>query len=477
MQYSLAIFFQELSDGSFECLSLDLESNGERISMLQEELCRRFKKDKALEKLVETQAFAFHGKSEWTRFNIMVVSFLKYCRDVNPWSLLESYDLIFNFYTDLVNCLLNDSYPIDKLVPITKEMTDYVVPVACKLDNNYELLNTRRFQFLSYVSSVVSKLFNSTKPLRNLDDHEGFVEKPHFQQLPGKQKILLYLVNKLNNIYFRIHSPQLCSNIFKNFKPKCMIYRFGEYPVQERIEFHYLLGRYYLLNNNVLNAYRQLDRSFELLSHVASTLNLSLESMQPLRSNLQRILKYLVPAGLIIGKLPRFWVVGEVDQQLAHQYAAVARAVRAGNLKGVNEWLQEHESALRRSHLLLTLLEKLPVLAYRYLVRAVVQGYTMELSSSRVPYAVVRRAVELSTGPGPGAEARLTIYNAVHSAANVEAMLVDLINLNLFRGNCFPMLETCVVRKTTDVSQVFPSVPEKVVAMFPLNGDDAWLDE
>lgn len=141
---------------------------------------------------------------------------LNYAWDVDPWSAWSSSDLIFEFYQCLINCLINDNAPhIEMLIPVATRETEFIINLAGKLDSFHLQLHTRSHQFLSHISSILSRLFNSIKPPRG---------NASSTNIPGKQRILLYLVNKLNNIYFRIESPQLCSNIFKNFQPKACLH-------------------------------------------------------------------------------------------------------------------------------------------------------------------------------------------------------------------------------------------------------------
>lgn len=272
---------------------------------------------------------------------MMLVSFLQYCRDVNPWSTWESCDLIFKFYQDLSNCLLNDNYPTDRLVPLFMEMTEYVVPISIELDVNYMALKTGKNQFVSHTSSIISKVFNSVKPSRSTDDDDQ--QRPS-SGLPEKQRILLYLVNKLVNLYFRIQAPQLCSNIFKNFKPKSMASSFRTYPIKQQIEYRYLLGRYYLLNHRVTNAFVQLSTAFNELVLIASTTD-----APQIRRNLTRILRYLVPAGLIMGKIPRFDFISMMDSEISSKYSVLYQCIRSGKISGLNHWLKNMKGNYVRS--------------------------------------------------------------------------------------------------------------------------------
>lgn len=476
MNYTLSQFFQDISKLQYEVLSIDLQLNGFKIAALQQELQSNNNKarplsDEELEKLVDTELSKILKKN-WTRFNIMIVSYLQYCRDVNPWSIWESCDLIFLFYQNLNNCLLNDSYQIDPLVPLFKELTEYVIPIAMMLDDNYMTIGTRKFQFLSFTSSILSKLFNSIKPSRT---HEGNSQDGNNVALPEKQLILLYLVNKLNNIYFRIGSPQLCSNIFNNFKPKCSVSKFSEYPIRERIEYRYLLGRYYLLNNRITNAFLQLNNAFNQLSVLANLMELH-QSPQ-IKRNFVRILKYLIPAGLMIGKLPRFWLVSNIDRDLSDEYYQLAQHVRAGNISGLNMWLKQHERVLCKHHLLLTLLEKLPMLTYRYLVKIIIQEIVIPQHTGKLPYSAIESAMRISIGDTAGQTETIDIYSSINSPQNVENVLVTLINLGFLRGNCFPLLKICVVKKTPVINEILPSIQDRVITSFALNADDSWLDD
>ncbi|QLQ80301.1 hypothetical protein HG537_0D03020 [Torulaspora globosa] len=472
MVYSVGQFYQDVRNGQFQVMLVDLEVNGHRIAALQRELHGNgngyLMNDKALEEQVESQEFRFNGKS-WTRFNIMIISFLQFCRDVDPWSLWTSCDLIFKFYQDLGNCLLNDSYPIDPLVLLFRELTNYVVNLATILDDNSVKLNTRPHQFVSHTSAVISKVFNSIKPPRINEDG---VTNGNTVGLPEKQRILLYLVNKLNNLYFRIESPQLCSNIFKNFKPKAMSSSFGQYPINEQIEYRYLLGRYYLLNHRVTNAFVQLNTAFNQLMLIATTARP--DSQPQIKRNLSRILRYLVPAGLMLGKSPRIAYLSDIDANLSKKYASLLNHIRTGNIKALNAWLAHHETSLRKHHLLLILLEKLPMICYRNLIKTVVQTCTIPQNTGKIPYPQLETAFKLSLGPTTAQP--INIYTAIHRPDNVENVLVTLINLGLLRGNCFPILRLCVVKKTQEIKEILPPIQDRILTTFPLNSDDSWLD-
>ncbi|CEP61224.1 Thp1p LALA0_S02e09538g [Lachancea lanzarotensis] len=458
----LAQFLHSIESGDLGCLDINLNQNGRLIAELQAELQNGIN-DKDIEAIIENKKFE-GGK--WTRFNMLIANFIRFCRDVNPWSLWESSDLIFNYYQDLTNCILNDNFPVDPLVTNFQHTTEYVIPLARELDSSYRELGTRKHQFLTHISSVVTKLFNSIKPR---------YEKPAapFEDLPRKQQILLYTANKLNNIYMQIDSPASCANIFKNVKPKSAIESFSQYPVREQIEYRYLLGRYYMLNHRVSNAFHQLNSAFNLLvkftAHTAA--------LDPsVQRNKQRILRFLLPVGILFGKTP-----ANLENQLhggendaIQNYLELSHIVKTGCLHRFHVWMAKNEDKLRRQRLLLLILEKCPLLIYRSLIRRAIADFCFPNDSNKISYSFLEIALKFSLGLEQGLK---PIYTMVHVPANISNALESLVNIGLMKANCFPVSQQCVFPKTNKIDSVFPSVNEKLVAFFPLNSDDVWLDD
>lgn len=448
--------FYALKSGNFEVLNIDIERNGRLILAIQQYL--RSNDAVSLEKAVKQQNLF---ENRWTRFNALVESFLQYCRDLNPYSLWESSFLVFQYYQDLNNCLTNETtiYPIDSLVPVFRHTTELVIPMATRLDSNHKIIGTRQHQFLTHTGSIISKLFNSIKS--RIDE-----DKVEFDNLSGKQKILLYISNKLNMIYFKIDSPSSCSNIFKNLKPKSNIISFGQYPLVEQIQYRYYLGRYYVLNHRVLNAFHQLNRCYELLQVLPDS---------PVRtSNVRKLLKFLLPCAIITGKLPNLNEVAKWDHTLSAKYSALLVSIKSGNLNGVNVWLFENELSLKQSKMLVLLLEKLPVLTFRSLLRLIFLNYSLPRNTNKLPYAVIRPCLVKSIGTYP--DNIPSIYRDNFTPESLENILVTLSILQFWKGNVFPSLQVCVTMKTNDIAMIFPSINEKIVARFSLNQEDSWLD-
>ncbi|CDO93545.1 unnamed protein product [Kluyveromyces dobzhanskii CBS 2104] len=455
-------FFGALKAGNFSVLDINIERNGQLILSLQQQLRSNDAYgagNNEFEALIKSHSLY---ENRWTRLNNLVHSFLVYCRELNPYSLWESSFSVFQYYQDLNTCLSNETtmYPIDSLVPLFTATTELVIPMAVRLDSNYKIIGTRQNQFLTHIASIISKLFNSIKA--RVDD-----DKVEFAHLPGKQKILLYISNKLNMIYFKINSPSSCANIFKNLKPKSNIYSFNQYPLTERIQFRYYLGRYYLLNHRIVNAFHQLNQCYQLLA--------PLHDSPAKLGNMRRLLKFLVPCGVIISKLPNFNKLAQWDPVLAAKYTDLVIAMKNGNLNKVNVWLYENESWLKSSKLLIVLLEKLPILTFRSLLRSVFLHYSMPRNTNKLPYSVIRPILAKSIGLYP--PQMPSIYKANYTAESLENILVTLSIQQLWKGNVFPSLQVCVTMKTDNISLIFPNINEKIVSRFALSQEDSWLDK
>lgn len=454
--YTLNDFFNQINTGDYAILTLNLQSNGSQVASLQQEL-QNYKDNNQLDELIEQKVTTPHKKRRWARFNIMILSFLKYCRDLDPWSLSSSCDLIMDFYTNLTNCLLDESYNLEPLLPLFLEQTELIIPMGRKLDESYMELGTRENQFLSYLSSVISKLFNSIKPSHSDDVNQN---KP--MKISGKQKILLFLVNKLNNLYFRINSPQLCSNIFKNFPLKSSTKQFSQFNFKEQLEYRFLLGKYYMINGRVSDAWTQFNTSFAQLILIGQT---NRQSDQWSR-NVQRVLRFLVPLGIVAGKCPQFdGRYAEYLQRLKINYPELIQAVTTGNMFAVHGWLQRNESLLRRDHLLLLLLEKLPIVVFRFLIKRLLTNVIDVEQGNRIPYSLVLRGLQYSVRIEASDADPVTIYNGIHHPDTVESaenVLVTLINLGFLRANCFPQMKLCVFQKNTPVKEVMPRVDQRI---------------
>ena len=492
---SLTDFFRDVSNQNYAVLSIDLSRNGTTVSALQNILVPRDSpsttSDEQIEASVRNQQF-FQGK--WTRFNILVVSFLKFCRDVDPWAdYYTNCDIIFEYFSSLNNCLLNDSYQVDSLIDLYLETLQLVVRIAKSLDANYTIWGTRKYQFLSYTSSIVSRLFNSIKKPGN-KNLRGGSQYETSRLASGKQRILLTIVNELNTIYFLIDSPQLCSNIFKNFKPKCGSDSFKTgFPILEQIKYRYLLGRYYLMNERIANAFVQLNSSFASLLLIsklsASNSNATAvdsgsnsNSMDPrIRRNMARLLKYLIPTGLILGKLPNMNLVGQIDPDLSYKYTELIRYIKSGNIHAINRWLGAHETELRRQKLLLLLVEKLPMVAYTFLLKTLIENCCFPEGVNRLPYDLFERALRVSIYNNNKSDQlgtdMVTIYNGIQRVESAENILVTLINLGYLRANCFPLLRTLVFKRSNNIREILPPIGDRVLQMFPLNSDDDWLEK
>lgn len=142
------------------------------------------------------------------------------------------------------------------------------------------------------------------------------------------------------------------------------------YPASQRVTFLYYLGRYWLANNHFTRAWRCLSSSY---------------AQTPARfvSHRTRILTYLIPCGLLLGRMPSSQLLSrpECNQpsnsgsspspSLSAIFAPLCAALRTGNVPSFQSHLSQHESWLLRRGLLLPLAYKLRPALWRCLARRV----------------------------------------------------------------------------------------------------------
>lgn len=198
-----------------------------------------------------------------------------------------------------------------------------------------------------------------------------------------------------------------------------MLAHFNEYQLDQQIEYRYLLGRYYLLNSQVHNAFVQFNEAFQ------SLLNLPLTN-QAITRNGTRILNYMIPTGLILGKMVKWGPLRPfLSQETIDNWSVLYKHVRYGNIQGVSLWLRQNERHLCARQLLIVLLEKLPMVTYRNLIKTVIKSWTTEWGQNKLPYSLIERVLQLSIGPtfeDPGAQ-EITIYNGIHSPRTSKTYL------------------------------------------------------
>lgn len=162
---------------------------------------------------------------------------------------------------------------------------------------------------------------------------------------------MLFLINQLFKIYFKINKLHLCKPLIRAIDSSNLK---DDYSMAQRVTFKYYVGRKAMFDSNFKIAEEYLSFSFQH-SHRSS------------QRNKRLILIYLLPVKMLLGHMPTNQLLRKYDLM---QFADVTKAVSEGNLLLLNEALAKHETFFIRCGIFL-ILEKLKIITYRNLFKKV----------------------------------------------------------------------------------------------------------
>ncbi|XP_041970236.1 PCI domain-containing protein 2 homolog [Aricia agestis] len=162
---------------------------------------------------------------------------------------------------------------------------------------------------------------------------------------------MLNLVNQLLKVYFRINKLHLCKPLIRAIDSSPFK---DQFPLAQQITYRYFVGRKAMFDSD----YRSAD---EFLSF-------ALENCHRKSSKNKRlILTYLIPVKMLLGFMPSKALLEKYDLL---QFWDLVSAVKNGNLRGIDQVMEDHESFFIRAGIYL-IVEKLKITAYRNLFRKV----------------------------------------------------------------------------------------------------------
>uniref|UniRef100_A0AC11B2J3 PCI domain containing 2 n=1 Tax=Ovis aries TaxID=9940 RepID=A0AC11B2J3_SHEEP len=162
---------------------------------------------------------------------------------------------------------------------------------------------------------------------------------------------MLFLVNQLFKIYFKINKLHLCKPLIRAIDSSNL--RDG-YSTAQRVTYRYYVGRKAMFDSDFKQAEEYLSFAFEHC-HRSS------------QKNKRMVLIYLLPVKMLLGHMPTIELLKKYHLM---QFAEVTRAVSEGNLLLLNEALAAHETFFIRCGIFL-ILEKLKIITYRNLFKKV----------------------------------------------------------------------------------------------------------
>ncbi|RLV93382.1 Nuclear mRNA export protein THP1 [Spathaspora sp. JA1] len=360
---------------------------------------------------------------DWSAFSNVVSSFIKLSSELDPWSLLVSFDLYTSYISDLSIAFSNNRYGW-LLSNVVKQSINIILPGAIKLDLQLYYQEHGGKYRLNYLASIILKMFNNIRS--QINDINKY-----------KRDIILCLGNKLCFIYTRINQPLLCRNIFSNMNNTNLNLN-TDFSNLEQLQYRYYLAKFYLIKYQLLDSFNHLQWCLLNTSGV---------------KNLRLVLKLLIPISLIIGKIPNFnyikQALAEEDQSWINMYYQLSILVRLGDLPGCLELINNHQQYLKSNNLLLLLENKLQILIMRNSIK---QKWIMLNKPNILDYDSIK-------------------LDDNDDDYIIENVLVTLIDQNLIKGKIFTKLRKVALSK----NEPFPNVYEIYKVKFLTNVDNKWM--
>lgn len=162
---------------------------------------------------------------------------------------------------------------------------------------------------------------------------------------------MLYLVNQLFKVYFRINKLHLCKPLTRAIENSAFKDLF---PLAQQVTYKYFVGRQAMFDSDYKSADRYLSYAFN-------------HCHKQFPRNKRLILIYLVPVKMLLGYMPKREMLERYDVLQFHELAC---ALKEGNILKFDEVIQRHESFFIEYGIYL-IVEKLKSIGYRNLFKRV----------------------------------------------------------------------------------------------------------
>lgn len=408
--------------------------------------------DKSLNNLVDNQHFF---NDEWLAFNELVISFVRLCKDLNPWSALESYDLYTTFINDLSIAFNNNSRG-HFLTSLVKSTIAVVLPMTVKLDFQLYYKDDCLQPRLTYLASVLLKMFNNIRSQLTSND---------------KKSIILFIGYKLCYIYFKLDNPLLCQNIFSNMNNASL--QFELFNMNEQIQYRYYLAKFYFIKNQLADAYLHFNWCLKIVSVTPGLL---------FHNNIALILKYLVPISILMGKRPNFHMIQQTyypqgqPPEFLSVYSNLYDCIRKGDYSSFVAIINQPavSKLLKRDNFLIVFGQKSLILLVRNLIKRV---WIFLGKPIRLDYETIKNALNVTIQSTSNNISMFTFLQQPIVDLTVENILITLVDQNLLKGKLFLNQRAIALAKVN----VFPPVDSIYFVRFgngledKLNHNDKWM--
>jgi hypothetical protein len=245
------------------------------------------------------------------------------------------------------NHLLTNS-PGNTLVPTLHTICQNTYQTAILADEQHAIQTGRNDH--SRLHSAVTLLQESFS--KTLNDRKEYMEGVPLSETGSKKIGVLYIVNLLFAMYFRLNTLRLCKNLVRPVESRNLHTKTDN--MGDTVTYRYYVGRLHMFEDNYKEAESNLNYA---LAHCH----------QNAVSNKRRILNYLIPVKLERGRLPTLKLL---EKYKLEEYVPLVTAIQRGDLRLFNDTLLKYQDKfIRRGTYLL--LEKCKTVCYRNLFKRV----------------------------------------------------------------------------------------------------------
>lgn len=403
-------------------------------------------------------------KVSWPAFENFLIKYLICIRDFDPWSVINSIDLFIDVFESeslLFNPKNNTHERIcTNLLPLFSETMYTIISLGKLIDVESMHIQNRisHYPRLTHLSTILLKALNNIRSTPDLNSELNF----------EKIELLFRISTNLCTVYYTIGSPILCSNVFSNINILNLNRRFIK--KSSLVKFRFLMGKYYAHQSSFLVSFNHLDACFRMLR---------LDSC-PL-STVILILKYLIPVGLLVGKVVD---VEKVRSQFIHGdsndekklttlldlYQQLTMAFRVGNISGFYKNISANDSYWKRVGLWIPMIQRLRILLLRNLLLNVWKLSNQNLSFQSVKAGLMVGMQDIGTLP--------TVYQMTNTLdAGITDDLVENVLASLSFNGYLKIKLTSPTTFVLSKKDTFPDVYDVIKGRFPTNPREVWLDK
>ncbi|KAM0325536.1 hypothetical protein ACHAQA_007523 [Verticillium albo-atrum] len=315
----------------------------------------------------------------WPGFVTFMKDYLLFWRDVDFDNLLAAHTLLSGLVNSCGTAFAHPTYGgmlLKTAMSLCETMSRLTMMVNRRPELTMRLRNVEaddRKSIAETSAEIIQKIFTTC-----LTDRTS----TRYSKPEGKKIGVYMFANLVLKLLFACRRTQLAKQIFTNISTNSP--PLSLYPAAQRVTFLFYLGRFNLSNSHYIRASLCLQEAYS-------------QTPPHLTSHRHRILAYLIPANLFLGRLPTQTLLArpEATDKLALIFAPLALAIRRGDFVLYQQTLEAHEDWLFERGLLLPLTHRLRPLLWRSLARRTFLLTYATTDADNDPTALARKAATL----------------------------------------------------------------------------------